>query len=351
MGIAQKVARNFSDAVRSRGQVYLAKGRVSLMSAKPNEVVAKVRGTTKYRVRVRLRGAKLLASCSCPYFSPQGEPCKHLWATLLLADSRGFLQTAPSFAVRFIPELPRKTAAPGSLPGIRIEPTHPHESYPSVDADLGMNMGGERLPRSNARLHGRAPPRIVQCGRAEQVVRRVLLKEGWVGSGVTPGSVPRDRRPGSRSAARSVLGPAARAKPINRNAKRLLVYVLDVAATQSHNQVVVDLARRQRKPTGEWGPLRPWWYAPRAAHVKYDPEDRLLLALLDEAHHGTSSHSSQANSSAGNGVATSSAATTTPGPGCQRSAGNSPVRPPQRPGRPCGTACQDWSPAVTADRG
>ena len=151
MGIAQKVARNFSDAVRSRGQVYLAKGRVSLMSAKPNEVVAKVRGTTKYRVRVRLRGAKLLASCSCPYFSPQGEPCKHLWATLLLADSRGFLQTAPSFAVRFIPELPRKTAAPGSLPGARIEPTHPHESYPPVDADLGMNMGGERLPRSNAR--------------------------------------------------------------------------------------------------------------------------------------------------------------------------------------------------------
>ena len=49
---------------------------------------------------------------------------------------------------------------------------------------------------------------------------------------------------------------------------------------------MIDLARRQRKPTGEWGPLRPWWYAPRAAHVKYDPEDRLLLALLDEAHHG-----------------------------------------------------------------
>ena len=66
--------------------------------------------------------------------------------------------------------------------------------------------------------------------------------------------------------------------------------MLDVAATQTHNQVVIDLARRQRKPTGEWGPLRPWWYAPRAAHVKYDPEDRLLLALLDEAHHGISSH-------------------------------------------------------------
>ena len=77
-------------------------------------------------------------------------------------------------------------------------------------------------------------------------------------------------------------GPA-RTKAVNRNGKRLLVYVLDVAATLAQNQVVIDLARRQRKTTGEWGPLRPWYYAPHAAHVKYDPEDRLILALLDEA--------------------------------------------------------------------
>src|SRR5262249_6603377 len=95
--------------------------------------------------------------------------------------------------------------------------------------------------------------------------RRAQLKS----SGAVPGAGPG--------------GGAGRAKAVNRNGKRLLVYVLDVAATLSQNQVVVDLARRQRKATGEWGPLRPWYYAPRAAHVKYDPEDRLLLALLDEA--------------------------------------------------------------------
>ena len=70
---------------------------------------------------------------------------------------------------------------------------------------------------------------------------------------------------------------------INRNAKRLLAYVLDVSATLAQNQVVIDLARRQRKTTGDWGPLRPWYYAPHATHVKYDPEDRLILALLDES--------------------------------------------------------------------
>src|SRR6516164_3300574 len=110
MGIAQKVARNFSDAVRSRGQSYLVKGRVTLLAARAGEVVARVRGTSKYRVRLRMRGSKLLASCTCPYFSPEGEPCKHLWATLLLADSRGLLRTAPGFPVRLVPEPTRQSS-------------------------------------------------------------------------------------------------------------------------------------------------------------------------------------------------------------------------------------------------
>ena len=118
MGIAQKVARNFSDAVRSRGQSYFVKGRVTLMTARAGEVVARVRGTSKYRVRVRLRGSKLLASCTCPYFNPQGEPCKHLWATLLLAEARGLLQSPPVFPVHLVTESPRHTSHEG-LPETR----------------------------------------------------------------------------------------------------------------------------------------------------------------------------------------------------------------------------------------
>src|SRR4051795_10666610 len=120
MGIAQKVARNFSDAVRTRGQSYFLKGRVTLMAARSGEVVARVRGTAKYRVRLRMRGSKLLASCTCPYFSPQGEPCKHLWATLLLAESRGLLQSAPMFPVKLVTESPRRSPATG-LPETRSE--------------------------------------------------------------------------------------------------------------------------------------------------------------------------------------------------------------------------------------
>ncbi len=162
------------------------------------------------------------------------------------------------------------------------------ESLIGTEAELDTDLGGDRLPGLPL---GRPSP--ARGPRERPGPRHRGSSAGSLpgGEGSWAAPAPRDRRAAGRGKARPIPGQAAaRAKPVNRNAKRLLVYVLDVAATQTHNQVVIDLARRQRKPTGEWGPLRPWWYAPRAAHVKYDPEDRLLLALLDEAHHGISSH-------------------------------------------------------------
>src|ERR1700733_7177136 len=141
MGIAQKVARNFSDAVRSRGQSYFVKGRVTLMTARAGEVVARVRGTSKYRVRVRLRGSKLLASCTCPYFNPQGEPCKHLWATLLLAEARGLLHSPPVFPVHLVTESPRQTSHDG-LTDPRLTPRSDRQPAELGELDLGLEMMG-----------------------------------------------------------------------------------------------------------------------------------------------------------------------------------------------------------------
>ncbi len=288
MGIAQKVARNFSDAVRTRGQSYFVKGRVTLVAARTGEVVARVRGTAKYRVRVRLRGSKLLASCTCPYFHPQGEPCKHLWATLLLAESRGLLQAPPVFSVRLVTESPRKSPTAG-LPGVHDPGASGPASPYAIDSALGMiGLGPPRLP---------GPGTVGRQAKSRNKDRRLRDEPGGDPASWSQraGAVsPRDRRKTKLGGGAGALGAGAgagtdRAKAVNRNGKRLLVYVLDVAATLAQNQVVIDLARRQRKTTGEWGPLRPWYYAPRAAHVKYDPEDRLILALLDEAQ-GTAPH-------------------------------------------------------------
>ncbi len=157
MGIAQKVARNFSDAVRTRGQSYFIKGRVTVMAARAGELVARVRGTAKYRVRVRLRGSKLLASCTCPYFSPQGEPCKHLWATLLLADSRGLLQSPPVFPVRLVVEAPRRPTSPSGLPEIRNEPGMERQPPYVIDSELGVVGLGSPRPAGGSGGRGARP--------------------------------------------------------------------------------------------------------------------------------------------------------------------------------------------------
>jgi superfamily II DNA or RNA helicase len=308
MGIAQKVARNFSDAVRARGQSYLVKGRVTLLAARRGEVVARVRGTSKYRVRLRMRGSKLLASCTCPYFSPQGEPCKHLWATLLMAESRGLLQSPPVFPVHLVPESPRRSSA---------------AALPEGEGILEVDQQGARPQDPEPGIVGLGPPPSVRPGSRVGKPRGKARTVGGEFTGETgswgqrnPGS--RDRRGSTvgRSKTKAAHGGAgpARAKAVNRNAKRLLVYVLDVAATLAQNQVVIDLARRQRKTTGEWGPLRPWYYAPHAAHVKYDPEDRLILALLDESQGAALPSVYPATGTAGT-PPTSATATPLPGPG------------------------------------
>ena len=313
MGIAQKVARNFSDAVRSRGQSYFSKGRVSLISAKPNEVVAKVRGTTKYRVRVRLRGAKLLASCTCPYFSPQGEPCKHLWATLLLADSRGFLQTAPSFAVRFVPELPRTSTQQVTYQA-RARSQVPSMNH-SQSMDLGMNMGGESACLALAPVHpGREIPRIAPPAVEALSVSRAARK----GPGLLQDR-PRDRSRGIGGSSAAVGPGPFRGRP-PRGPSR--------STAMPSGSWSTFWTLRPPKATTKWsstwrgvsvsppvsgGPCVPGGTPPARRSVKYDPEDRLLLALLDEAHHGTWANGASTGGSAGNGTAPTTSSTASPG--------------------------------------
>ncbi len=146
MGIAQKVAREFGDSVRARGQSYFAKGRVRIISVKPNEVVvAKVRGTESYKVKMRMRAGRLHASCSCPYFEPNGIPCKHLWATILAVDSQNLIATPEMRPLRLISDPPTPSRRPGPPDG---------EGQPIVrDDDRGYDgfgsEGGGFAPNDN----------------------------------------------------------------------------------------------------------------------------------------------------------------------------------------------------------
>ncbi|MFM7594307.1 MAG: SWIM zinc finger domain-containing protein, partial [Isosphaeraceae bacterium] len=95
MGLAQQLFDKFDEGVRSRGQSYFVDNRVGLsVSTAGDAIISKVRGTVTYRVKMKLRDDQLVCSCSCPYFGEHGEPCKHIWATLLAVDAHGLLADA-----------------------------------------------------------------------------------------------------------------------------------------------------------------------------------------------------------------------------------------------------------------
>ena len=170
--------------------VVLRQGPGVVSAAVAGEVIAKVRGTAKYRVRLRIRGSKLHVSCTCPYFTPTGDPCKHIWATVLVADARNLLQAPPVRPLKLVSDLPRRSAANRAGP-----------------PGAGPGRPGGRTPRAAA------GPRSGRSRKDRQTRRGAAAPWGGGGSGARA----RGRCPGPR--------------PVNRNSKRLLVYILDVPAT------------------------------------------------------------------------------------------------------------------------
>src|SRR5690242_5341823 len=88
--IAPKVAHLFRSFVRTRGQSCYQRGTVRIRRGTAVSVEATVSGSYDYRVEVEFEDGELSFYCSCAYFGTEG-PCKHLWATLLAAEARGFL--------------------------------------------------------------------------------------------------------------------------------------------------------------------------------------------------------------------------------------------------------------------
>ncbi len=77
----------FSATSRERGLEYAAQGRVTLAGANHQGLLAEVQGTQTYVVELAQRGGTLEATCDCPHFSDSAVPCKHIWATLLVAGA------------------------------------------------------------------------------------------------------------------------------------------------------------------------------------------------------------------------------------------------------------------------
>src|SRR6266498_1751751 len=90
------LARRFPEAVRQRGAACQRAGAVTVTYATPSVIRAVALGTEEYDVQIAVEDGTLVLSCSCPAFERDG-PCKHLWATALVADERRMLAAMPAW--------------------------------------------------------------------------------------------------------------------------------------------------------------------------------------------------------------------------------------------------------------
>ncbi|WP_158545207.1 DEAD/DEAH box helicase [Bremerella cremea] len=105
MGLEDRYRKEFSPAVRFRGEEYFADKAVKLTHVEKNWASFSVEGSQAEAYGVLLDWSESGTDgleCSCPYFV-KGELCKHIWAALLFADSMGF-----GFDQSQLPEQPPK---------------------------------------------------------------------------------------------------------------------------------------------------------------------------------------------------------------------------------------------------
>jgi hypothetical protein len=91
--LTKNLAHQFDTAVRSRGDRYVAEGRVRRLKINHDGISARVTGTHEYDVFIDIdrRASKwyVSASCDCAYSADWGDCCKHIWAVLRLAEQKG----------------------------------------------------------------------------------------------------------------------------------------------------------------------------------------------------------------------------------------------------------------------
>ena len=230
MSLSAALSYSVPAATRDLGREYFRAGKVRIDRATTDDVTATVRGTAHYQVDLLREARTVFAGCTCSYAS-SGSLCKHIWATVLAAEGRGFARTV---------------AASGSL---RLVLNHFNDD--DYD-DLGFPLFPSLAP-------SRRQPKPKKDTWKDLL--SALSRE------VQP-SVPVDTRPGVRVV------------------DRQLVYVVDAPTSEQARKLVLEMNIQERKLNGEWG--KPKFQNLSATEIERLPDalDRQLLALLSGAERG-----------------------------------------------------------------
>jgi hypothetical protein len=255
-----RLSASFQDQVpsdiRQRGDDYFRRGRVRILQGDPWSVEATVQGSTLYDVFLTREGKSVRAWCSCPYCRDYLEPCKHIWATLLAAEPRGYL-----------------AGSGGTLQYLELDPEEDGVSEEAEDEwDIEDDWDDWR-GRSNPYPAYSPPPRRPAGSSAQPARRNKARRADWKKSLAN-----------LRGGMEKTAAPHGEAWPPGRE----ILYIVDVPATLAGQGLVVEVPHRQRKQDGEWSKPKSQRIGLQQIPRLPDPADRQILALLVGAREQTS---------------------------------------------------------------
>ena len=232
MSWIHKLEQFSSKASLAKGQDYFRSGAVQMEDFSADHVEATVRGGEWYSVILDLIVAEetLVASCTCPHYEDINL-CKHIWATVIAAESEGHLQHIAQMAA---PSIETEIEYDG---GLNLD-----------EAEFGDDDDKEYRPGSYPANSWRSAPK--------------------------PPPVPHWKQ--HLTAIRSFAGPEHLEKS---EGKRRIIYVADVQQSLSAGALVIHVVASRLKKNGEWG--KPGFQENSIKHVEQlDTCDQRILAIL-----------------------------------------------------------------------
>ncbi len=239
---------HFAAVTRARGIDYAARGLVRITQTVHDAVAAQVEGQERYDVALRAAGRVLRARCTCPHFV-KGEACKHLWATLMVADRAR--------------ALPRGD----ELRALELDAFLDAEDEEEFAEE--ENEGPEDYEAAQERGDRDAIEREAGTGRPQRIG-----PHAWMTAAGLSGAAPRLERVSWRD----ILAASGRTPRRPSPAPSNIRYVIDPPATTGDDSLVVRVVERAgRREAALWRPAR--LGRPLTSFV---PEpDVALLGMLD----------------------------------------------------------------------
>lgn len=245
MTLAEILQSRFRADLRHRGAAYIEAERVTIVRVTPENVFGVVVDGVEYQTQLRHNESEIAFFCTCDQFA-KSKACKHLWATVLTADSEGYIN--PSIRPgRLVPFVPRQRSAPINVDDLT--------GGFDADADVAMKTrkasSGGTATAATTTTSSAAPARLKPWES-----RLVELEEEMI-------------TPESGGSSKKTQGQ-----------ERQIFYEIDLEASREANKLVIQASQRQRRSSGQWGKIKPLKIRPGELDLIEHEDDRVFLSYL-----------------------------------------------------------------------